>query len=294
MIPLFYVSRATLGVALALVCMTALPACGSDSPRRIVSISAPITEILFALGAGDRVVAVDTTSRFPEQAASLPDVGYMRALSAEGILSVSPDLVMAPASAGPPEVLSQLQKAGVQVEIMADPVTLDGLSGKILEIARLTNREQAGKALVQDLTGIMDRAQPISGPDAPGVLFLLSVSSGLPIVAGHNTVADYLIRQAGARNVADHVEGFKPLSGESATMMAPDILLLGSHALGPDRNTDSVTQLPQIASTPAAINKRIVVVDSTLLLGLGPRTPQAVANLARSFGTAEPRSWNAH
>ena len=87
----------------------------ADTPKRVVSVGGALTETVYALGAGELLVGSDTTSYYPEAAANSPKVGYQRALSAEGILSLSPDLVIMTDEAGPPPVLAQLNSAGVNM-----------------------------------------------------------------------------------------------------------------------------------------------------------------------------------
>lgn len=286
--------RVAILAALTLAILPVFPVYSGQAPQRIVSISAPVTEIVFALGAGDRVVAVDTTSQYPEAAARRPKVGYMRTLAAEGILSLEPDLLLVPVDAGPPHVLSQIRQAGVRVETLPTALTLETLRSNIHHIGNWVHRPQEADDLAKDLMATLNAIQRPAEASAPGVLYLLSAGAGPPIAAGRKTVVDYLIQQAGGRNVSSQTEGFKPLSGEGAMLLAPDILLLGDHTLGPDKKTDAIIQLPQIAPTPAARNKRVVVIDSTLLMGLGPRTPRAIMDLARSFGTAGDEPWPAH
>ena len=113
-----------------------------DGP--IVSIGGDVTEIVYALGAGERVAAVDITSRHPREAQDLPQVGYMRQLSAEPILSLSPALILAIADSGPPLVLDQLQSAGTCLALVPDEHSPEGVIRKVEAVAAALDRRKEG------------------------------------------------------------------------------------------------------------------------------------------------------
>jgi iron complex transport system substrate-binding protein len=249
----------------------------------VVSVGGSVTEILYKLGLSDRIVAVDSTSLFPAGARDLPNVGYMRQLAAEPILGMAPTLVLAVADSGPPSVLDQLREAGLQVVVVPDEPTAQGISNKILLIAQAMDVPQKGRMLSQEIADDLDRLKrAVAAVDTrPRVLFLLSVGSGgAPRAAGRNTSASGIIELAGGVNAIVAFEGYKTLSPEALIEAAPDVLLVTSRSLALLGGPEVLTQIPEISQTPAGRNHRVVAMDGLLLLGFGPRTPMAIELLA--------------
>ena len=100
---------------------------GAVAQDRIVSVGGDITEIIYPLGAGDRIVATDSTSVYPAAANDTPKVGYLRRLSAEGVLSVEPDLILISGAARPAEAVAQIRASGVRIIEMEPDYTIDGI-----------------------------------------------------------------------------------------------------------------------------------------------------------------------
>ena len=253
--------------------------------QRIISVGGSVTEIVYALGAEGRLVAVDQTSLHPPQARSLPDVGYLRALSAEPILSLAPDLVLVEADAGPPDVLDQLESAGVTVRRMPDEPDIAGVLQKITAVAASLGLQERGAALAQRVGARHTRiaAQVAHITERPSVMFVLSAGRGAPLVAGNGTSAEAVIAMAGARNAVDGFPDYRPLSPEAGVAAAPDVILVTWRTMELLGGVDGLAALPGIAGTPAADNRRIIAIDGLLLLGFGPRTPEAVATLAEAL-----------
>lgn len=260
------------------------------APERIVSISGAVTEILHALEAEDRIVATDTTSSYPPAAAKQPRVGYMRTLSAEGVLSLAPDLVILPGEAGPPAVIEQLHQAGVKLLVVEDQYSIDGVINKIETIAAALDLPQRGQALVNKLRQQLDRLEAhVSRKEtSPGVLFILSHAGGAPMVAGRDTAADGIIQLSGAHNVVSDYSGYKPLTPEAAITAAPDVLLITRQGLEQMGGQNALLSQPGLALTPAGREKRIIALDALLLLGFGPRTVEAALQLAEQYKTEHP------
>jgi iron complex transport system substrate-binding protein len=267
------------------VATLALPLAGRAQPRRIVSVGGALTETLFALGAEREIVGVDTTSLHPAAARALPSVGYARALSAEGVLSLSPTLLVATADAGPPAVLQQLKSARLPLEVVDSDHRFEGLIASTQRLAQLTGREAEGAQLITRLNGEWAAAttrtrQLAGGRPAPRVLFVLSHSMAQVRVAGRDTGADAMIRLAGGANAFSDVAGYKPLTPEGAIAAAPELILATEQGLAAAGGIDGLLKAPGLAATPAGRARRVVALDALLLLGFGPRLPQAVAQLA--------------
>ncbi len=277
-----------LGAAIATLAWADAAEAACELPVRdgpIVSIGGDVTEIVYALGAGRRVVAVDITSRHPKEARELPQVGYMRQLSAEPILSLSPALILAIADAGPPQVLDQLQSAGTCLALIPDAHSAEGVIRKVEAVAAALDRKAEGEALAVKLEAEFAVLRSSLGAveDRPRVLFLFSVGEGAPMVGGRKTSADAIITLAGGENAIGNFEEFKPASSEGIIAAAPDVVLVTELTLEKLGGHDGVLQRADIALTPAGKAKRIVAMESLLLLGFGPRTPQAIRDLATAL-----------
>ncbi|MFT7724809.1 MAG: ABC transporter substrate-binding protein [Roseateles sp.] len=257
-----------------------LPAAArAQAAPRLVSIGGAVTETVYALGAQGQLVGVDTTSLFPADATRLPQVGYARTLSAEGVLALAPQLLLASGEAGPPHVLAQLKQAGVRVEVLDDQHRFDGIVERTRRIGQLCGREREAQQLVarmqQDWAA---RPRPPAG-SAPRVLFVLAHAAGQLRVAGEGTAADAMLQLAGARNAMAGVQGYKPLTAEAALQAAPDVILCTDQGLAAQGGADGLLKGPGLALTPAGRARRVASMDALLLLGFTPRLPQAVAEL---------------
>jgi iron complex transport system substrate-binding protein len=260
-----------------------------ESVERIVSLTGDITEIVFALGMGDYVVGVDSSATYPpEQVQALPNIGYQRRLNAEGIIALNPTLVIGDEAAGPPEVLAQLQTAGVPVALVADPPTLAAPAQKIRFVAQALGVPQRGEALAAKLDAAFATAQSMleqATSPQPRVLFLYLRGAEVQHVAGTNTSADVIISAAGGINAGAEVgiDGFKPLSPETLVAAQPDVFLVLTKGLESVGGVEGLLQIPGMADTPAGQQRRIVDFDDLYLLGMGPRTGLALQELIVAF-----------
>ena len=252
----------------------------SDSSR-IVTLGGTITEIVFALGAGERVVGVDASSSFPEAVNQLPKVAYHRRLSAEGVLSLRPTLIIATTEAGPPEAIQQLESAGVTVLVLPHEPTVENAIAKIERIAAALEVQARGTALIQALKEELSQVQsaiPQTAAQAK-ILFLYARGQGTLMVAGQDTAADTMIDLAGGTNAVQGYNGYKPLTSEAAVAAAPDLILLMDSGLESIGGAQGLWQLPGLALTPAGQQGRVLSMDGLFLLGFGPRLGQAVLAL---------------
>lgn len=254
----------------------------SDSPNRIVSVGGSLTEIVYALGQEDRLVARDTTSTFPADAAALPDVGYIRRLSPEGVLSVNPDHILMLEGSGPAETLQLLEATGVPITKVPEAFTPEGILEKIRTTGAALGVPEKAERLAKKVQGELDTAHNAAAARSHEVrvLFLLSIQGGRLLAAGKGTAAEGIITLAGARNAIDGFNGYKQLSEEAALKANPDVVLMMNRGGDHGAKEEEVFAHPAIALTPAGINKRLVQMNGLLLLGFGPRTAEAVAQLS--------------
>ena len=261
------------------------PAQAQDLTRRIVVAGGDLTEIVFALDGEDQLVGVDQTSTWPPQAQGLPQIGYVRRLSAEGILSLDPDVLIAAHDAGPDRALQQLRRAGVTVVQAPDGDGTHGVMAKITLVGEILNREDDAQALAAqfqaDLAAVQAKVATLTRK--PRVLFILSIAGNGPVIGGRDTSADHIIRLAGATNAAAAVSGYKPMGREAILAAQPDVLLMMDRHADTFGGTKAILSRPEFALTPAGRAGHVVTMDGLLLLGFGPRTPQAVAQLVRAL-----------
>jgi iron complex transport system substrate-binding protein len=261
----------------------ALPA-RAETPR-LVSVGSALTEIVYALGAEKMLVGVDTTSLYPEQARRLPQVGYMRALSAEGVLSLKPTLVIATTAAGPATTLEQLKATGIEVLILPDHYDYDSVVAKIEAVGRITGRAAEAQALIAqgraDMASLAAKLATV--PARPRVLFLLSMGGGAPQAAGAGTAADGIIKLAGGSNAIDGYNGYRPLTPEAVIASRADFVLVTRQTVEAMGSLEKILAQPALSQTPAGKAGRVLQFDTLLLLGFGPRTPQAATQLASAL-----------
>jgi iron complex transport system substrate-binding protein len=266
----------TFCVALAL----AHPACAEDA-LRLVTLGGSVTEIAVALGASDRLIARDSTSNWPESVLALPDVGYIRALSPENVLALDPGLIVAEGDAGPPETVDVLKAAGIPIVLVPEATDPQGVIAKIEAVAGALGLPKEGKALAEKTSAGLQaaeaRAASVAQPKR--VLFILSLQGGRVMAAGAGTEAEGIIRLAGAINAATGFQGYKPMTDEAVLAARPDAILMmdreGDLAIG---DSDVMAQ-PALAEMPAAKSGSVIRMDGMLLLGFGPRTPEAAQAL---------------
>ena len=256
---------------------------------RIISAGNGITEIIYALGAGNQVVAVDSISAYPEAVQNLPKLGYVRQLSAEGILALKPDLLIGTDEMGPPSTMEQLKSAGLNITTLPQQSNADNIQLRISSLAKLLDKEQEGKQLWQSVSGSLAEARDIAGNQKkPTVLFMLAMGGRTPYVAGNNTSANALIELAGGANpAAGQFASFKPLSNEALLTLAPDVVIYSDQGKGTTAQ-QLIDMQPILQQTPAGKNGRLIAIEPSMLLGgLGPRTGELAVKLAKAFFPAK-------
>ena len=253
--------------------------------HRIVSLGGGITEILFALKMGKYVVGVDASSSYPPEVRSLPQVAYHRRLSAEGIISLQPSMVIASTEAGPPEVLQQLRDANVELVILPHEPTVNSTLDKIALIGKALKTQDHANILSNKIKEGIDSLLIHYIPDnlKVKVLFLYARGQGNVMVAGTKTGAHEIIGLAGGKNAISEFEGYKPLTSEAVISSAPDVILLMDSGLQSLGGTNALWELPGMALTPAKVKNRVLTMDGLLLLGFGPRIAEAAQSLHESL-----------
>ncbi|GAB5437137.1 heme/hemin ABC transporter substrate-binding protein [Falsiruegeria mediterranea] len=276
----------TLLTTAALV-LAATTVAAEDRASRIISIGGAVTEIVYALGQEDRLVGRDRTSTYPVAANELPDIGYMRALAPEGVLSVSPDLIISVEGSGPPETIDVLRNANVEMIEIADEYTRDGIVEKIRAVGAALEQEAAADELAAQVGAEIDKAHAAaidaSISDPQRVLFILSTRGGKITASGAGTSADGIIRLAGGVNAVTEFESWKEMSPEAVSLAAPDVILIMARGGDHGAAIEELLSMPAIALTPAGQHGRIVRMDGLHLLGFGPRTASVITELSQAL-----------
>ncbi|KQZ98494.1 hemin ABC transporter substrate-binding protein [Mesorhizobium sp. Root157] len=281
--------RATVGLSMMLAAVA--PSVADEAVAtfkdisKIVAIGGSITEIVYALGEQDRLVARDSTSLFPEAALKLPDVGYMRQLSPEGVLSVNPGGILALEGSGPQEAIDVLKKASVPYIEVPETFDHEGILEKIRAVGAVLGVQEKSAALVAEVDSKLKKAeaQTASIKERKRILFVLSMQGGKIMASGSDTAADGIIRLAGGVNAVEGFSGYKQLADEAVISSRPDVILMmdrsGDHAAA----DADLFKHPAIAPTPAGEARKVLRMDGSYLLGFGPRTADAIHELAVSL-----------
>ncbi|MDX8493002.1 hemin ABC transporter substrate-binding protein [Mesorhizobium sp. VK22B] len=274
----------TLGVLLAFATLSAKANEGAavfSDTSRIASIGGSITEIVYALGEEGHLVARDSTSSFPQSALKLPDVGYMRALSPEGVLSVNPTGILALHGSGPKETVDVLKKSRVPFIEVPDHYSHEGILEKIRVVGKALGVDAKAEKLAAEMDARLMAAekQTASIKERKRILFVLSTQGGKILAAGSDTAGDGIIKLTGAVNAVEGFSGYKQMSDEAIVTARPDVILTMRNA-GPPISEDELFANPSIASTPAGTARKAISMDGGYLLGFGPRTAEAIHDLA--------------
>lgn len=247
---------------------------------RIVSIGGSLTEIVYALGAQDQLVARDSTSVYPQDALKLPVLGYMRALSPEGVLSLAPEGILLVEGSGPPSTIDILKKTSIPLVIIPENYSRENVIEKIRLVGKAIHREAQAAALIQKISrDFVDNDALLAKVTKPKrVLFIFSVQNGRVMASGTDTAADGMIRLSGGINAITDYKGYKLLNSEALLKSNPDVILLVKHG---KRSTslEKILAIPAVQETNAAKNHAIKQMDAMYLLGFGPRTADASREL---------------
>lgn len=259
-----WIGRALRYAALTTALLT-IPALQAATDTRIVSIGAATTELLIALGATPAIVATDVSS----QGLPLPKVGYHRALTPEGILSLAPSHLIGSDEMGPPATLDQLTRAGVAVTVLPTAPTLANLTDRIDTLAQLLDRREQAVPLKARIAQDAAELAQLAAAQSPRKVALLILHKGQPIsLAGGDSTGAALIQLAGGTNLGQDLKGYKPISSEALIKMQPDLVLVSGRDWQRYQDSAAVlAEVPALTATPAGKNGAIYGIDGHALLG---------------------------
>lgn len=253
---------------------------------RVVSIGGAVTEIVYALGKGGHLIARDSTSLYPPEAAKLPDVGYMRQLSPEGVLSVNPSAILMIEGSGPKPAIDVIKKSSIPVVTIPEGYDAEATKAKILAVGAALDADAEAEALAAkvsaDIGAAVKAADQVPVEKRKRVLFVLTLQGGKIMAAGDHTAANGILKLAGAVNVAGEFQGYKPMNDEAVIAATPDVILMMSRA-GPGASDEEVLSHPAIKLTPAGKAGALLRLDGAATLGFGPRTADAIRTLSKAL-----------
>ena len=255
----------------------------SNSDRRIITIGGSVTEIVFELGIGNQVVAVDQSSISPEKVTKLPQVGYIRMISSEGILSLNPDIILTTTDIGPQKVVDQLKKSGVDLYIYDSAYNLDGIIALVENISNDLDLKSKGVEIIENIEKNNQKVEKIKNnlTQNSKMVFFMNPSIGSFTAAGENTKANYLIQYLGGENIfSNQFKKYSKVTKENIINLNPDIILAGSTR---NNNEEEILSLfyekDEFNSINAVENKNVIFINMGKYLTYGSKFSQNVYEL---------------
>lgn len=259
----------------------------APAAQRIVSLNGSNTELLFALGLGDQVVARDDSAIYPPEVTKLPSIGYKYKLSAEGILAARPTLVVGQTDVKPPAVVEQIRAAGVPVELIKEPSSIEEAEQRISKLAAIVGKEEAGKKLLEglrsDLKTFEARKAELGDKVEKRVLFLYFRGPKTMFVLGESTPPGAMLKLVGAKNVAGSTREMAPINAEALVAADPEVIVVFTHGLESIGGIAGINRVGGVAETTAGRNKRFVVMDDLYLGGMTNRAGKAALDLLNAL-----------
>jgi len=248
----------------------------AKNTSRVIIAGGSITETLFFLNSYENIVAVDSTSNFPEEAKSFPSIGYVRALSAEGVLSLNPTLIIGESDMGPENVVQQIKKTKIELRILDENNSIQGIEEKILCIANILGKNEKDSSVKnENFDKSINKLKIISGINSKKNikgLVILMMRGTSPVIAGRNTSGGDFLKMIGSQNSMNSFEGWKPVGKESILISDPDFILVTKRAIKNYRSLNAFLKESGIEMTKAARSNNIYPLDGMSFLGFGPRT----------------------
>ena len=243
---------------------------------RIVVAGGSITETLFFLNESKNIVAVDTTSNYPEDAKKFPSIGYVRALSAEGVLSLNPTLIIGENDMGPENVLELLKKTKIELRVLDEKNSVKGIQDKISCIASILGKNKNDNfkkniSLDKSVSKLKVISKANSKKNIRGLVILMMQGTS-PVVAGRNTSGGDFLKMIGSKNTMSSFEGWKPAGKEAILLSNPNFILITKRATKNYGSLNSFLKESGIEMTEAARTQNVFSLDGMSFLGFGPRT----------------------
>ena len=245
----------------------------ADEARRIISLAPHITEMLFAIGAGDRVIAVDSASDYPEAANSLPRVANYRSLNMEQILALQPDLIVAWGNAQQ-QMVQPLEQLGVAVFYSA-PNTFAALGDELQQLGELTGHQQQAAAVVDDYQRQLRELEQDYRDASPVTVFYQIARTPLMSANGSTWVGQAVKLCGGVNIMADSPAPYPQLNAEQVLAQDPQLILADTYS--------ELQHWRQWPALQAVAQGHLLIIDADLLHRFTPRTPGGIRQLCRQL-----------
>ena len=267
-------------------CLELFPECPvAENHSRTVVAGGSITEIVYFLGQEDILTAVDITPNYPEEALQLPSIGYVRALSTEGILSLEPTLIMGENDMGPELVVDQIRTTGLDMRIIDDDYSLQSIKNKVFCIGEIIGMKEGSRRIFTEKLGqtydSLKTIQVSNINDRKRIMVILNIDGTSPIVAGSETSGDGFIKMTGAVNAAGNFKGWKPVGPESIIEMNPDAIIITERGMRNYKDVKEFIEKTSLTFTNAALNNKVITFDGMEMLGFGPRSLKAALDISK-------------
>ena len=243
---------------------------------RIVSIGSSITEIIYFLNSQDQIIAIDITSNFPEDSKKFPSVGYIRNLSAEGLLSTNPSIIISEDDIGPKNIIKQIQDTKTELRIIPEEQTLNGIIQKIQCVGNIIGQQkEAEEKISSEINPVINKIKEIKKEKDLSnikIMMILSTEGNSTVVAGSNTSGDSFIKMLGATNIFESINGWKAVTAETILLKNPDYIIIPEKDLHKQSNVNTIRENVILKETNAGKNNGYIIKDGMAILGYGPRT----------------------
>ena len=253
---------------------------------RVVAAGGSLTEIIYYLGHQKYLVARDLTSNFPPEAKKLPSIGYVRNLSAEGLLSLSPSLILSEADAGPPHVIEQVKRTAVDFRVIKDDYDSKSILNKISCIGKILGTDERDIELkFRYLNEKIEQLRSVSseGTEIKSVLVILMMRGTSPIIAGADTSGDGFIQMTGNINAFADFSGWKPVGIENILDNNPDAIIITKRGFSGFKSLEDFLVKSGLIATKAGKKGSVFIEDGMAMLGFGPRTLDVALNLKKAI-----------
>jgi len=257
--------------------------------QRIVCVSKHLTEMLFALGKGSQIVAVDLSSTYPDSARLLKTVGYHRVLSAEGIISMNPDLVIHSNDIGPETVVPQLVKVGLKIKVFPGANTLDSARLLLTQLGEYFDAKQQAdsinKVIDADMLKVAEAQKQYTDTPSVMIIHFGRANNVYFVMSGRNGAGDKMITMAGGKAAKYDAKGAREISAEAVAAANPDVIIATDFGFDKMGGVEKFKSIPGVALTNAAKNNRIVRFEEHDLVYFGPRSGHNILQLMKLIHT---------
>ncbi|KEO72147.1 heme/hemin ABC transporter substrate-binding protein [Anditalea andensis] len=252
---------------------------GPATYDNLITAGGTISEIIYELGYGNRIIATDITSTFPASLQQLPSIGYRNQIKAEGIFALGPDAVLMEEGYLSAEVLSQLQASGLPVYVFKKPVTVQESKDLIMDLGKLFQEEEKAAGLISQMEGDLAKLKANATTTKNTAVFIMARGPETVFLAGEETFASALFEVAGLEPAARGFKDFIPLTPEALIQYDPDHIILFESGLQSLGGKGGLSKINGIQQTKAYINNNIHAFDGHYLSGFGPRVGKAALDL---------------